>query len=159
MNTPNDQRESLLDTSPAGHRSFVASSSTSGREPPPTHLADVLSGLLVHSRKGSGLNQLECSTKKLMLRKTKLDEDIPGGSSAESVPTSNELDDAALIAVSSTVGGLVAVTGTPSNGAAIVLLLHGHLKFPEGKRSSRLAVGCFRRWATDPPLDSSSCSV
>src|SRR5262245_15976971 len=94
-----------------------------------------------------------------MLTKTKLDEDIPGGSSAESVPTSNELDDAALIAVSSTVGGLVAVTGTPSNGAAIVLLLHGHLQFPEEKRSSRLAVGCFRRWATDPPLDSSSCSV
>jgi hypothetical protein len=73
-------------------------STTNGREPPPTHLADVLGGFLIDSREWSGLKQLECSTKKLMLSKTKLGEDIPGRSSSESVPTSDELDHGALIA-------------------------------------------------------------
>ena len=76
----------------------TASSTTNGREPPPTHLADVLGGFLVDSREWSGLKQLECSTKKLLLSKTKLGEDIPGRSSSESVPTSDELDHGALIA-------------------------------------------------------------
>ncbi len=76
----------------------MASSTTNDREPPPTHLADVLGGFLIDSHEGSGLKQLECSTKKLMLSKTKLGEDIPGGSSPESVPTSDELDHGALIA-------------------------------------------------------------
>ena len=53
---------------------------------------------LIDSREWSGLKQLECSTKKLMLSKTKLGEDIPGRSSSESVPTSDELDHGALIA-------------------------------------------------------------
>ena len=76
----------------------TAWSTTNGREPPPTHLADVLGRFLIDSREGAGLKQLECSTKKLMLSKTKLGEDIPGGSPSESVPTSDELDHGALIA-------------------------------------------------------------
>ena len=45
----------------------TAWSKTNGREPPPTHLADVLGGFRIDSREGSGLKQPECSTKKLML--------------------------------------------------------------------------------------------
>jgi hypothetical protein len=102
----------------------TAWSTTNGREPPPTHLADVLSRFLIDSREGAGLKQLECSAKKLMLSKTKLDEDIPGGSTTESVPPSDELEHVALIAGPTSRCGLVAVTGTPPTRAAIVLLLH-----------------------------------
>ena len=45
---------------------------TNRRQPPPTHLADVLGGFLIDSREGSDLKQPECSTKKLMLSKAKL---------------------------------------------------------------------------------------
>jgi hypothetical protein len=119
----------------------VASSRTSGREPPPTHLADVLGGFVGHSREESGLKQLKRSTKKLMLRKTKLDEDIPGGSTSESVPTSDELDHGALIAGPTSLCGLVAVTGTTPVGAAIVLLLHVTSNFQKGKLGTRLDEG------------------
>ncbi len=123
-------------------------SATNDREPPPTHLADVLGGFLIDSREGSGLKQLECSTKKLMLSKTKLSEDIPGGSSSESVPTSDELDHGALIADPTRFYGPVAVTGTPPGRAAIVLLLHRRLPFPDRNRRHP-ARGC---WLHPPPV-------
>ena len=104
-------------------RSLVAST-ISGRDPPPTHLADVLDGFVGHFREQSGLKQLKRSTKKLVLSKTKLDIDIPGGSTAESVPPSDELEHVALIAGPTSRCGLVAVTGTPPTRAATVLLLH-----------------------------------
>jgi hypothetical protein len=59
-----------------------------------------------------------------VLSKTKLDVDIPGGSTAESVPPSDELEHVALIAGPTSRCGLVAVTGTPPTRAATVLLLH-----------------------------------
>src|SRR5262245_48230706 len=80
----------------ATDRSFVASR-TSDRDTPPTHLADVLDGFVGHFCEQSGLQQLKHSTKKLVLSKTKLDEDIPGGSTTESVPPSHELEHVALI--------------------------------------------------------------
>jgi hypothetical protein len=104
-------------------RSCVASRS-SGRDPPPTHLADVLDGFVGHFCEQSGLKQLKRSTKKLVLSKTKLDVDIPGGSTTESVPPSDELEHVALIAGPTSRCGLVAVTGTAPTRAAIVLLLH-----------------------------------
>ena len=119
----------------------TASSTTNGREPPPTHLADVLGGFLIDSREGPGRKQLECSTKKLMLAKTKLGEDIPGGSSSESVPTSDELDHGPLIADPTRFYGPVAVVGAPPSRAAIVLLLHRRLPFPERNRRHH-ARGC-----------------
>src|SRR4029077_15282935 len=116
-------------------------STTNDREPPPTHFADVLGGFLIDSREGSGLKQLECSTKKLMLSKTKLSEDIPGGSSSESVPTSDELDHGALTADPTRFYGLVAATGTPPSRAGIALLLHRRLPFSERNRRHP-ARGC-----------------
>jgi hypothetical protein len=107
----------------ATDRSFVASR-TSGRDPPPTHLADVLDGFVGHFCEQSGLKRLKRSTKKLALSKTKLDEDIPGGSTAESVPPPDELKHVALIAGTTSRCGLVAGTGTAPTRAAIVLLLH-----------------------------------
>ena len=143
----------------ATDRSFVASR-TSGRDPPPTHLADVLDGFVGHFCEQSGLKQLKRSTKKLVLSKTKLDEDIPGGSTAESVPTSDELEHGALIAGPTSRCGLVAVTGTPPTRRCNCVAAPCHLQFPKGKLGTRLVVGCFhRRWAADPPLDSCSCSV
>jgi len=68
-----------------------------------------------------------------MLRNTKLDEDIPGGSSSESVPMSDKVDHGALIAGPTGLCGLVAVSGTPPNGAATVVLLHGHLQISRRK--------------------------
>jgi len=86
-----------------------------------------------------------------MFRETKLDEDIPADSSSESVPISDEVDHGALIVGPTGLCGLVAVSGTPPNGAAIVVLRHGHLQISRGKVSARSVVGCFRRrWATDP---------
>jgi len=107
----------------ATDRSLVASR-ISGGDPPPTHLADVLDGFVGRFCEQSGLKQLKRSTKKLVLSKTKLDEDIPGGSTAESVPPSDELEHVALIAGPTSRCGLVAVTGTAPTRAAIVLLLH-----------------------------------
>src|SRR6476620_12107383 len=106
----------------ATHRSLVALT-TSGGDPPPTHLADVLDGFVSHFREQSGLKQLKGSTKNLVLAKTKLDVDIPGGSTAESVPPTDELEHVALI-TGPTSCGLVAVTGTAPTRAATVLLLH-----------------------------------
>jgi hypothetical protein len=59
-----------------------------------------------------------------MFRNTKLDENIPGGSSSESVPMSDEVDHRALIARATGLCGLVAVNGAPPNGAATVLPLN-----------------------------------
>src|SRR4029077_13581081 len=111
------------------------------RESPPTHLADVLGGLLIDSREGSGLKYLKCSTKKLMLSKTKLREVIPGRSSSESVPTSDELDHGALTADPARFYGLVSVTGTPPSRAGLALLLHRRLPFSEQNRRHP-ARGC-----------------
>ena len=107
---------------------------TNRRQPPPTHLADVLGGFLIDSREGSDLKQPECSTKKLMLSKAKLGEDIPGGSPSESVPTPDELDHGALITDPTRFHGLVAVTGTPPSRAGIALMLHRRLPFSERNR-------------------------
>jgi hypothetical protein len=82
-----------------------------------------------------------------MLSKTKLGEDIPGGSSSESVPTSDELDHGALIADPTGFDGPVAVTRTPPGRAAIVLLLHRRLPFPDRNRRHP-ARGC---WLHPPP--------
>jgi len=112
----------------------MASSTTNERKPPPAHLADVVGGFLIDSREGAGLKQLECSTKKLMLSKTKLGEDIPGGSPSESVPKSDELDHGALTADPARSYGLVEVTGAPPSRAGIVLLLHRRLPFSERNR-------------------------
>ena len=98
------------------------------------HTLRTYSAVSIHSREGSGLKYLECSTKKLMLSKTKLGEDIPGGSASESVPTSDELDDGALTADHTRFYGLVAVTGTPPSRAGIALLLHRRLPFSERNR-------------------------
>jgi len=62
-----------------------------------------------------------------MLSKTKLGEDILGGSSSESVPTSDELDHGALTADPIRFYGLVEVTGTPPSRAGIALLLYRRL--------------------------------
>src|SRR6476620_11822415 len=107
----------------ATDRSLVAST-TSGGDPPPTHLADVLDGFVGHFREQSDLKQLQGSTKKLVLAKTKLDIDIPGGSTAESVPPSDELEHVALITGPTSRCALVAVAATAPTRAAIVLLLH-----------------------------------
>jgi len=107
----------------ATDRSLVAST-TSGGDPPATHLADVLDGFVGHFREQSGLKQLQGSIKKLVLAKTKLDVDIAGGSTAESVPPSDELEHVALITGPTSRCALVAVTGTAPTRAATVLLLH-----------------------------------
>jgi hypothetical protein len=125
----------------------TAWSTTNGREPPPTHLADVLGGFRIDSREGSRLKQLECSTKKLMLSKTKLGEDTPAGSLSESVPTSDELDHGALVADPARFHGLVAVTGAPPSRAGMALLLHRRLPFSESveNRDGRACVAENRR--------------
>src|SRR6476660_914797 len=95
----------------ATDRSFVVSR-TSGGDPPSTHLADVLDGFVGRFCEQSGLKQLKGSTKKLVLAKTKLDIDIPGGSTAESVPPSDELNHVALITGPTSRCALVAVAAT-----------------------------------------------
>jgi hypothetical protein len=107
----------------------LVASTTSDRDPPPTHLADVLDGFVGHFCEQSGLKQLKRSTKKLVITETKLEVDIPGGSTAESVPPSDELEHVALIAGPTSRCGLVAVTGTPPTRAAMVLLLHVNSNF------------------------------
>jgi len=72
-----------------------------------------------------------------VLSKTKLEVDIAGGSTAESVPPSDELEHVVLIAGSCSRGGLVAVAGTPPTRAAIVLWLHV-TSFFKGKFGTRL---------------------
>jgi len=128
----------------ATDRSFGASR-TSDRDAPPTHLADVLDGFVGRLCEQSGLKQLKRSTKKLVLSKTKLDEDIPGGSTTESVPPSDELEHVALIAGPTSRCGLVAVTGTPPTRAAIVLLLHVISNF-QGKARHPLSGCATRQW-------------
>src|SRR6476619_1003041 len=92
-----------------------------------------------------------------MLGKTKLGEDIPGGSPAESVPTSDELDHGALIADRGMSCGLVEVTGAPPSRAGIALLLHRRLLFSVRNRRNpaRLSgktVGWTIRFTVSAPM-------
>ena len=130
----------------ATDRSFVASR-TSGRDPPPTHLADVLDGFFGHSCEQSGLKQLKRSTKKLVLSKTKLDEDIPGGSTAESVPPSDELEHVALIGRPDRPLWSRRGQRHPADAGCNCVAAPCHLQFLKGKLGTRLvdvprANGC-----------------
>ena len=92
-----------------------------------------------------------------MLSKTKLGEDIPGGSPSESVPTSDELDHGALIADPARSYGLVEVTGAPPSRAgiaccSIVASLFSERNRRNPARLSGKTVGWTIRFTVSAPM-------